>query len=124
MPKRRTGLDHLLLAESRPAPAGEHYAGIGDCLVVVTAYVNAQGHARVYHGGESLGAHRLAWQLEHGPVPEGMLVLHRCDVGACIRLAHLRVGTYQDNILDAVRRGRAHPYKGKGSRKPLTPTQV
>ena len=38
---------------------------------------NGYGHFRV--GKEMVGAHRFAWTLENGPIPEGMSVLHRCD---------------------------------------------
>ncbi|MFN3077370.1 MAG: HNH endonuclease signature motif containing protein, partial [Alphaproteobacteria bacterium] len=34
-------------------------------------------------------AHRLAWQLQHGSIPDKMLVLHRCDNRRCVNLEHL-----------------------------------
>jgi hypothetical protein len=51
-------------------------------------------------------AHRLAWTLVHGPVPEGMSVLHRCDVKRCANPSHLFLGTTADNMADKVAKGR------------------
>lgn len=54
-------------------------------------------------------AHRLSWQLANGPIPDGLLVLHRCDVPACVNPEHLFLGTTKDNAQDALRKGRLRP---------------
>lgn len=51
-------------------------------------------------------AHRAAWVLTCGPVPDGMVVCHRCDNPGCCNPAHLFVGTQLDNIADMVAKGR------------------
>lgn len=51
-------------------------------------------------------AHRTAWEIEKGPIPAGMCVLHRCDTPACVNVDHLFVGTQVDNIRDMVAKGR------------------
>jgi hypothetical protein len=51
-------------------------------------------------------AHRVAWELAHGAIPAGMLVCHRCDVGLCINVDHLFLGTHQENMDDMVSKGR------------------
>jgi HNH endonuclease len=51
-------------------------------------------------------AHRIAWQLERGDIPEGIDVLHRCDVPACVNPKHLWLGTVVDNMQDASKKGR------------------
>jgi len=53
-------------------------------------------------------AHRVMWEQCMGPVPEGLNVLHRCDVRHCVNPSHLEVGTQRKNIRDAVLRGRLH----------------
>lgn len=56
--------------------------------------------------------HRLAWINAHGEIPNGMHVLHTCDVRHCINPAHLWLGTNADNIADKVRKGRASAATG------------
>jgi hypothetical protein len=51
-------------------------------------------------------AHRLAYRAWRGEIPEGMLVLHECDVPACCNPDHLKVGTQSDNMRDRIARGR------------------
>lgn len=52
-------------------------------------------------------AHRFAYTFFNGPIPEGLIVRHRCDNPKCCNPAHLEVGTHQDNSDDKVKRGRA-----------------
>lgn len=56
--------------------------------------------------GVRLRAHRAAWLMERGEIPEGLGVLHRCDTPACVRIDHLYLGTQKQNVADAVARGR------------------
>lgn len=51
-------------------------------------------------------AHRVAWELVNGPIPEGLVVMHVCDHGWCVNPDHLNVGTVHANNLDAKRKGR------------------
>ena len=59
-------------------------------------------------------AHRLAWVLEHGPIPKGRnpCVLHRCDNPKCVNVRHLFLGTDLDNNRDMWRKGRAVIVRG------------
>jgi hypothetical protein len=65
----------------------------------------AKGH-KGYGSFEHHNAHRIAYQLEYGPIPDGLFVLHRCDNPPCCRPDHLFLGTNADNMRDAFAKGR------------------
>jgi transcriptional regulator with XRE-family HTH domain len=65
-------------------------------------------HGYAIRGGRK--AARLAWEAQHGPIPEGLLLRHLCHNRRCIRPAHLAPGTHTDN-------GRDMRLAGRGSKR-------
>lgn len=66
---------------------------------------NAYGWMR-NESGVHTRAHRLAWGIYRGLIPDGMGVLHTCDVVACVNPEHLFLGSQQDNVADMMAKGR------------------
>lgn len=64
------------------------------------------GYGRMHINGMDTAAHRAAWMLFRGEIPEAMFVCHHCDNPGCVNVEHLYIGTPQDNMDDMVRRGR------------------
>lgn len=71
-------------------------------------------------------AHRVAYTIEHGPLPPGMNALHKCDRRPCCNPDHLFPGTQADNMRDCAAKGRiagqqkthcanGHPYSGENT---------
>lgn len=63
---------------------------------------------------EARAAHRIAYILTYGSIPDGLFVLHACDNPPCCRPEHLHLGTDADNRREAsergrLRRGETHP---------------
>lgn len=66
----------------------------------------SNGYGCVYNDGRTRSAHRVAYELANGTIPEGLMVLHRCDNRICVSPSHLFLGTAHDNRHDAQQKGR------------------
>jgi hypothetical protein len=75
-----------------------------DCWLWTASLVGGYGRIKVDGRGEY--AHRLSWEMSHGPVPDGLCVLHHCDVRRCVKPGHLFLGTRLDNNKDRDQKGR------------------
>jgi hypothetical protein len=68
-----------------------------------TGGTSTDGYGRLKVGGIYMRAHRLSYEFFKGPIPEGLMVRHRCPVQdnrLCVNPDHLIVGTHQDNMDD------------------------
>lgn len=67
--------------------------------------------------GRKRTAHRVAYEITHGSIPEGAWVLHRCDNKRCVNPSHLYLGTGQDNVNDRETRSMKRTYIKAPKRK-------
>ena len=89
-------------------------AGIDECwLWTGGKNIYGYGMLRTERLAARKGAHRFSWEMHNGPIPEGMQVLHRCDVRNCVNPAHLFLGTNEENTADKVAKGRQRGPRGE-----------
>ena len=76
------------------------------CWIWTGVIHKVTGYGYLSYHRKHQGAHRVAYQIAIGPIPDGMSVLHQCDVRACVRPDHLFLGTQADNIEDMMDKNR------------------
>ena len=93
----------------------------GDCWIWTggTTYLG-YGEFRMPGRRSPARAHRIAWELANGPIPEGAVVMHRCDNPPCVRPDHLELGSLSDNMQDMLSKGRGRKDETtwRGSQQP------
>jgi len=75
--------------------------------------------------GKAQKAHRVSWMENKGVIPDGLKVLHRCDIRCCINADHLFLGTQADNVADMMAKGRNSDNRGeKNANAKITAAQA
>lgn len=77
-----------------------------DCWRITNKGRKPSGHAFVHWKCHKYYAHRFFYEVYYGPIPEGLVVCHKCDVPDCVNPDHLFLGTAQDNVKDCLDKGR------------------
>lgn len=92
-------------------PIPQHRPELGECWVWSSHTTTVSGYGKVTIETVPYQAHRLSWQWEYGPIPDGLFVCHHCDNKPCVRPTHLFLGTQIDNMQDALSKGRFDAYR-------------
>jgi len=96
----------------------------GECIVW-TGYKDVHGYGQIRLDGKWKKAHRVNYELMHGSIPFGLVIMHKCDNPSCINVNHLSAGTQKENILDMHAKNRANHARGENNEKSkLTAEQV
>lgn len=70
---------------------------VNGCLVW-NRYIDPTGYGRLRVNGRTMKAHRAAWEVKNGPIPDGMQIDHMCHNRACVNVGHLRLATQSENL--------------------------
>lgn len=89
-----------------------------------TGSLNRGGYGQAWMNKKRISAHRMAWLLEGGDIPEGMCVLHKCDVRNCVNPDHLWIGTFAENNADRDAKGRRVSVYGDSHHARLHPENL
>lgn len=116
----------LAACHALSARESEESAMVSPCVEWKKACDSDGYGMRSWHG-KSVRAHRVAWMVMNGPIPDGLHVLHSCDNRRCVNVDHLRLGTHQENMRDRAARWRSRGGSLPGESNPnskLTPRHV
>jgi len=78
----------------------------GDCWTW-TGGKNFSGYGHFVYGGTTVKAHRFVYELEVGPIPDGLEIRHLCNNGhlGCVTPSHMVPGTRSENRIDLTHAG-------------------
>lgn len=113
LPRLLDRREHFWEFVNKNGPVQPHCPNLGPCWIW-TASGFSKNYGKVSVKGKTVGAHRVAWELGVGPIPNGLYVLHHCDNPPCVNYTqHLFLGTHTDNMRDAAAKGRLSRRKTK-----------
>lgn len=91
------------------------------CMVWM-ATLNCKGYGRIQVNKRNRPAHRVAYEIKNGPVPDDLHLDHLCRVRSCCNPDHLEPVTCRENVLRGVGRSAINAKKTHCPRgHPLTP---
>lgn len=95
----------------------------GECWIWTGGIFPDRGYGAFSIHSKNRPAHRIAWELTYGPIPDGLYACHHCDNRICVRPDHLFLGTATDNNRDMIAKGRNKRHLAPYGKR-ITPEQV
>jgi hypothetical protein len=96
--KRATADEEPLIANTRTGDVPLFRPDLGPCLIWIGPMHSSGKTGYGWFRGRQL-AHRVAYQLKHGSIPNKLQIDHLCRVRACVRVEHLELVTHKENVL-------------------------
>ena len=111
--------------EARAYLIARSVATTDGCLLLTLAH-NGDGYCQTTYQGEFVLAHRLAFAIEHGPIPDGMTIDHKCKRRNCVAPAHLRAVSFLENLAGRSPHVKGEPAKSRprGPQRRATATKA
>lgn len=97
----------------KPDESNPHYVGLNRCWGWNGRILG--GYGVIQRFNKTKGAHRVSYEIHHGPIPDGMMIMHKCDNKICTNPEHLEAGTSRQNVKDAHTRGLVKMGKSKST---------
>lgn len=116
--QKRSVRDRFWAKVDKAGSVPVHVSELGNCWLWM-GYRTPRGYGKIGKPGihATALAHRVAYELQIGPIPAGLHVLHRCDNPPCVRGSHLFTGTDADNMADMVAKGRGNAPRGEAQHR-------
>ena len=97
---------------NRNGPVPSHVPHLGNCWLW-TGAIGGFGYGNFGYQKTTRAAHIIMWLETNGAIPDGLKVLHKCDIPNCVRPDHLELGTQLENVRQKEERGRGNHANGE-----------
>lgn len=105
-----------------------------ECWECTSHVKNNNNYIVINRNSKQVLIHRYIYELFKGKIPEGMVIMHKCDNRSCINPEHLNIGTQKDNLHDMHNKERSnvkgrkqteeHKHKHSISKRKLNENQL